>query len=379
MKRIVVAFDSFKGSLTSLEAGKAFAEGLVAVCPDAKVRIVAIADGGEGTAEAVAMNGGGVLRGVETCDALCRPIRASYAIMDEGATAIIDMAAASGLTHIDSSERNPLIASTYGTGLLVRDALMQGCRKIVVGLGGSATTDCGVGMLCALGYRFYDVDNKVLTMPIDILERVASISTVEVLPELAEATFIVASDVDIPLYGERGAAYIFAPQKGADGAMVERLDAALRHFAEVVENDHQTPIACSAGMGAAGGMGYALAKFMGGSVRPGIDMLLDMVDFEQIIAEANLVVTGEGCLDNQTLMGKAPSGVLQRATRLGVPCVAVGGKVVEGIDFVAHGFIAVYAATPHDMPLVEAMRSDVATQNLRNVAARIAEEWLATR
>lgn len=375
MKRIVVALDSFKGSLSSLEAGTAFAEGFVAACPDTEVRVVAIADGGEGTAEAVAMGGRGVLREVATCDALCRPIKASYAIMDEGATAVVAMAAASGLTHLDSSERNPLIASSYGTGLLVRDALMRGCRKIVVGLGGSATTDCGVGMLMALGYRFYNANNKELTTSIDILERVVRISTTEVMSELADATFVVASDVDIPLYGERGTAYIFAPQKGADSAMVERLDAALRHFATVVENDPQTPLACSAGMGAAGGMGYALARFMNATVRRGIDMLLDMVDFERMIADADLVVTGEGCLDSQTLMGKAPSGVLQRAERLGVPCIAVGGRVVEEVDFTAHGFAALFAVTPDDMPLDKAMQPHQAYDNVRRCATLIAQEF----
>ncbi len=375
MKRIVVALDSFKGSLTSLEAGRAFAEGFVAASPDTEVRVVAIADGGEGTAEAVAIDGRGVLREVDTCDALCRPIKASYAIMDEGATAVIAMAAASGLTHLDSSERNPLVASSCGTGLLVRDALMQGCRNIVMGLGGSATTDCGVGMLMALGYRFYDANNEELTTPIDILERVARISTSGVSPELAETTFVVASDVDIPLYGERGAAYVFAPQKGADGAMVERLDAALRHFATVVESDPKTPLACSAGMGAAGGMGYALARFMNATVRRGIDMLLDMVDFERMIADADLVVTGEGCLDSQTLMGKAPSGVLLRAQRLSVPCIAVGGRVEEEVDFSAHGFAALYAVTPHDMSLEVAMRPHQAYDNVRRCAMVVAQEF----
>ncbi|MBR2429524.1 MAG: glycerate kinase [Alistipes sp.] len=375
MRRIVVALDSFKGSLTSLEAGTAFAEGIGAVCPDVEVRVVAIADGGEGMAEAVAMSGRGVLCEVATCDARRRPIMASYAIMDEDNTAVIAMAAASGLTLLDTAERNPLVASTYGTGIMLRDALMRGCRKIVVGLGGSATNDCGVGMLMALGYRFYDADGEELTVPIDILERVSHLSDDEVIAQLAEATIVVASDVDSPLYGERGAAHVFAPQKGADSAMVERLDAALRRFATVVEGEAQTPLAHAAGMGAAGGMGYALARFMNGVIVKGVDVVLDMVDFDALIADADLVVTGEGCIDNQTLMGKAPSGVLRRAQRLGIPCIVVGGRVDESVRFERRGFAAVYAVTPVDMPLEEAMQTPRAYENVRRCAAKIAQTF----
>lgn len=371
MKRIVVALDSFKGSLTSLEAGSAFAVGFASVCGDAEVRVVVVADGGEGMAEAVVTGGRGELVEVDASDALCRPIRASYAIVNEDATAVIAMASASGITLLNEDERNPLVATTYGTGQLICDAIMRGCRRVVVGLGGSATNDCGVGMLRALGYRFFDAVGEELTTTIDILENTASISTQNVIPQLFDVEFVVASDVDAPLYGERGAARIFAPQKGADSAMVERLDAALQHFAMVAEHSAETPVAWRAGMGAAGGMGYALAKFIGAKVVRGIDVLLDMVEFDSLIADADLVVTGEGCLDNQTLMGKAPSGILVRAQRLGIPCIAIGGRVAEGVDFSA--FATVYAVTPDDMPLEVAMQRDVAYDNVRRVGIEVAQ------
>ena len=379
MNSIIVAFDSFKGSLTSIEAGRAFAQGWHEALPECEVRILSISDGGEGMTEAIAHALGGECVEVVVSDPLCRPIKASYLVVNNGSTAVISMSSAAGLTLLSAEERNPLITTTYGCGEMVADAIARGCRKIIMGLGGSATNDAGVGMLRALGYKFYDVDGKELTTTMDALERVVHISSQGVLPMLHDVEFVVAADVDSPLFGERGAAYVFAPQKGADAEGVERLDRALQHFAKVAENSEDTPVARGSGMGAAGGMGYAMKHLLGARMERGIELVLDVIGFDAMVASADLVITGEGRIDRQTLMGKAPSGVLHRAQRYGVPCVAIGGGVASDIDVERSGFKAIYAATPHAMPLEEAMRSETASINIRNTAVRIAQEWLATQ
>ncbi|MBQ2240154.1 MAG: glycerate kinase, partial [Alistipes sp.] len=290
MTRIIAAFDSFKGSLTSREAGEAFRRGYMAERPDAEVEVFTIADGGEGMAEAISEGVGGEMVSVVVSDPLGRKIEARYALINGGATAVIAMSSASGLTLLKPEERNPLIASTFGTGELIVDALERGCREIIMGLGGSATNDCGVGMLRALGYRFYDAAGEELCDTISILERVESISTAERHPLLMGVKFTAAVDVDNPLYGPTGAAHIFAPQKGASPEVVERLDMALRHYAEVVDAE----VAEVAGAGAAGGMGYALHTMLGARMRPGIEIVLALLDFERRAQGASLVVTGEG-------------------------------------------------------------------------------------
>ena len=372
MTRIIAAFDSFKGSLTSREAGEAFRRGFIAECPDAEVEVLAIADGGEGMAEAICEGVGGVMVSKVVSDPLGRKMEARYALINEGDTAVIAMSAASGLTLLPPDERNPLIASTYGTGELIVDALERGCSKIIMGLGGSATNDCGTGMLRALGYRFYDSAGEELTDTISILERVESISTAERNPLLMGVRFTAAVDVDNPLYGPTGAAHIFAPQKGASPEVVKRLDAALRHYAEVVDAES----AEVAGTGAAGGMGYALYTMLGARMRPGIEIVLSLLDFEQRAKGADLIVTGEGSIDAQTLHGKAPAGVLAAAQRHVIPTIALGGRV-ECIDqLLEGGFHAVHAITPQGQPLSAAMQRDVATQNMERAARQIAHKFI---
>ena len=368
MLRIIAAFDSFKGSLTSREAGEAFRHGFMEVHPDAEVVILSIADGGEGMAEAICEGMGGEMVTAVVSDPLGRKVEASYALVNGGNTAVIAMSAASGLTLLTPQERNPLVASTYGTGELLLDAARRGCREIVVGLGGSATNDGGSGMLRALGYRFYDAEGMELIDTISILERVQSISTAERTTLLDDISLTVAVDVDNPLCGKHGAAEVFARQKGADDAMVARLDSALRHYAIVID----AKSAESAGAGAAGGMGYAFRAVLGAQLRPGIEIVLSLVKFDDIAHGANLVVTGEGSIDAQTLHGKAPAGVLAASRRHAIPVIALGGRVDGRETLLAGGFSDVRAITPIDQPLAEAMQRDVAAENMRRAAHELA-------
>ena len=368
MLRIIAAFDSFKGSLSSREAGEAFRHGFMEVHPDAEVVILPIADGGEGMAEAICEGMGGEMVTAVVSDPLGRKVEASYALVNGGNTAVIAMSAASGLTLLTPQERNPLVASTYGTGELLLDAARRGCREIVVGLGGSATNDGGSGMLRALGYRFYDAEGMELIDTIPILERVHSISTTERTTLLDEVSLTVAVDVDNPLCGKQGATEVFARQKGADDAMVARLDSALRHYADKIDSIS----AESAGAGAAGGMGYAFRAVLGAQLCPGIEIVLSLVKFDAIARDANLVVTGEGSIDAQTLHGKAPAGVLTAARRHSIPVVALGGKVEGREALLAGGFRDVRAITPIEQQLAVAMQREVAAENMRRAARELA-------
>ena len=376
MKKIVVAFDSFKGSLSSVEASEAFIAGVRSIDPSVECRAVAIADGGEGMAEAIVASIGGALVEATALDPLGRSIVASYGLINEVATAIIPISSASGITLLTPEERNPLEATTYGTGELMLDAVKRGCRKIIIGLGGSATNDGGAGLLRALGYKFLDVNGKELTATIDVLERVASIIP-PVNSPIEGIEISVAVDVDNPLCGERGATQIYGAQKGATNAMIVRLDKALRHYADVVAKWRGEDVSNEAGMGAAGGAGFAFGALLGAMPTSGIELILSVVDFDNIIADASLIVTGEGRIDCQTVMGKAPAGVLRHAKRAGVKCIAVGGGVAWCNELRASDFDAIYAATPEGMPIAEAMKKEVATVNLQRVATSILKEFLA--
>ena len=374
MKKIVVAFDSFKGSLSSLEAAEAFVAGVKSVDASVECRVVSIADGGEGMAEAIVGSVGGEMVSASAHDPLGRSIETSYGVINQGSTAIIPISSASGITLLNPEERNPLMATTYGTGELLLDAVRRGCSKIIVGLGGSATNDGGAGLLRALGYKFVDANGVELTDTIAILEQVDRVVTPEHSP-LKGVEISVAVDVDNPLCGERGATYIYGAQKGASKDMVMRLDVAMRHYASVVANWRGEDIANMAGMGAAGGAGFAFGAVLGAMPVSGIELILSIVDFDNIVADASLVVTGEGRIDKQTVMGKAPAGVLRHAKRVGVPCIAVGGGVQWCDELRESAFDAIYAATPEGMPIAEAMKKEVATANLQRVATSILREF----
>lgn len=372
MKRITIAIDSFKGSLSSREVADAFEAGLRERIADCEVRKVSIADGGEGTVEALVETLNGNYVEARVADPLGRPIAARYGVIDGGTTAVMEMSAASGLPLLTPEERNPLLTSTYGTGEMIAHALDRGCRKFLVGIGGSATNDGGTGMLRALGFRFLDCEGAELAGGGEILERIATIDSSAVRKELSECKFIVACDVTNPLYGKEGAAYVFAPQKGADAAMVERLDQGLRTYARAIERFNGVQVDTIAGAGAAGGLGGGFKALLGARLERGIDMVLSAMHFEQIIAGSDLVVTGEGRIDRQTTMGKAPSGVLRKATAQGIPTIAIGGAVQPCKELDESGFAAVLPIVAGPIALDVAMQHDVATANVRRTAAQIA-------
>ena len=373
-KKIIVASDSFKGSLSSLGVAEAAAKAITEVCPECNVVKVDVADGGEGTMDALRGTLGGRKISIEVSDPLGRPVLASYVILDDGSTAVLEMATASGLPLLTPAERNPLKTSTFGTGQLIADALNRGCRKFLVGIGGSATNDAGMGMLQALGVRFFDVEGNLLQGRGESLELVHSIDMSSLCEGLSESEFIVACDVDAPLYGPKGAAYVFAPQKGADPDMVQQLDMGLKHFAGKVLSCNVTPgdSSYTPGAGAAGGLGFGFIAFLNARLERGIEMVLDAIGFDSIIENADLIITGEGRVDSQTLTGKTPFGVLKRAEKQDIPVVAIGGSVtLDPQAALEAGFAGVYAVTPEGMPLETAMRPDVASENISNTVRNI--------
>lgn len=370
--KIVVASDSFKGSLSSLEVADAAAKAINECIPGCCVEKVEVADGGEGTMEALHRTLGGVKVAVEVCDPLGRAITASYVKLADGVTAVLEMAVASGLPLLAPQERNPMKTSTYGTGQLIADALRKGCRKFLIGIGGSATNDAGMGMLEALGVRFLDVEGNLLHGSGESLEKVEDIDLSGVCAGLAESEFIIACDVDAPLYGPKGAACVFAPQKGADAEMVAMLNDGLEHFSSVIRRVTGKDVSDIPGAGAAGGLGGGFVAFLPARLERGIEMVLDAISFDERIRGASLIITGEGRVDFQTLTGKTPYGILKRARRQGIPVVAIGGSVALGeIETSEAGFAGVYAVTPSDMPLEEAMKPETAVRNIYDTVKNI--------
>ncbi len=369
---LTLAFDSFKGSLTSAEVADAFAEGVLSVLPTATIRKVSIADGGEGTAESLVNQLGGTWVHTKVCDPLGRPIIAQYGLINEGKTALIELAAAGGLTLLSPEERNPLLTTTYGTGQQIADALKRGARSLLIGIGGSATNDGGMGLLQALGFRFMDTEGNELYGRGDALEKVAYIDDANALPELKEADIRVACDVDNPLCGPNGAAHIFAPQKGANPEMVARLDSGLRHYAEVIKHFNGFDLNQLPGAGAAGGTGGGLAALLGAKLRRGIDLILQALRFDELIKGSDLVVTGEGRIDRQTLMGKAPAGILRAASRQGIPTLALAGCIEACPELTQSGFASILSINPPHIPLETAMQPEVARENLRRTGILIA-------
>lgn len=330
--KVIVAPDKLKGSLTAAEAATAIASGVRAAAPDAEVVVMPVADGGEGTAEALAAATGGRMVHVRARDPLSRPVDAAFALLGDGRTAVVEMARASGLALVQEKDRDPLRASTEGTGDLIAAAVSAGTRRIVVGIGGSATTDGGTGMARALGARFLDEEGRDLPVGGGSLGRLAHIDAAGVDERLrgtgaGRIEVVVACDVDNPLVGQAGTAAVYAPQKGATPADVEVLEGAMRRYAQVLERDLGADVADLPGAGAAGGLGAGLVAFFDATLRSGIDIVLDIVAFDAALAGADLVITAEGRLDAQTARGKAPTGVARRARAAGVPVVALAGAV----------------------------------------------------
>lgn len=338
---IVIASDSYKDCLSSAEVANAAAAGVRSIFPDAEIRIVPVADGGEGTVEALVDCLGGVIAKATVSDPLGRPVEAAYGIA--GDLAIIESAAACGLTLLEPSERNPMLTTTRGLGELILDALERGCRRFLVGLGGSATNDGGRGMVETPG-----------------------------LPDAAAgADFTIACDVDTPFIGPQGASRVFGPQKGASPEEVEILEARLTDYAQEILEKTGVDVRDLPGAGAAGGLGGAFRAFLGAELRRGVDMVLDAVGFDEILEGADLVITGEGCSDFQTPKGKTASGVLTRAKSKGIPTILVSGAVRHCPELDAMGFAAICAATPEGTPLAEAMMPDNAKRNITGAVESI--------
>ena len=350
--KVVVAIDSFKGCLTSKEANQAATEGIRSVFPDAEIVQIPVSDGGEGFMEAFHSAIGGELVEVTVRDPLMRPILAKYLLKDE--TAVIEIAQASGLTLLTKEERNPMVATSYGTGQLVADAVRKGAKQIIVGLGGSATSDAGIGMLRAL---------------IDTFARHGEWDDIN---ELKDIRFTIASDVKNPLCGENGAAHVFAPQKGATPEMVLLLDERARKFAQVSAKHFGYDRSEMEGAGAAGGLGYAFLQYLNAECKPGIQLLLETIQFDEIVKNADLIITGEGSADRQTLMGKLPMGILQQSGH--VPVCLIAGKICDREQLLQAGFALVECINPTGISLEEAMRKEVATRNISNTVASLSKK-----
>ena len=366
--KAVIAIDSLKGSLTSLQAGSAAAEGVRRVYPDAQIEIFPIADGGEGTVDALVTGLKGKKQAVSAMDPLGRPIVCEYGILPNG-TAVIEMSCAAGITLITKEERNPLHTTTYGVGEVIRDAIARGCRNFVIGIGGSATNDGGIGMLQALGFGILDAEGKPVSMGGKGLQEITAITTENALPELKQCRFQIACDVTNPLCGENGCSAVYGPQKGATPKMVAQMDSWLQNYADIVKtvlphSDQNMP-----GAGAAGGIGFAFAAFLNGKLVSGIDLILREIDIETHIQTADIVITGEGRLDAQTVMGKAPIGIAKIAKKYQKPVIAFSGCVTDGAKVCnSHGIDAFFPIVKGACTLEQAMDPESACKNMADTA-----------
>ncbi|MBS1230396.1 MAG: glycerate kinase [Proteobacteria bacterium] len=355
---IVVAPDSYKGSVSALGVAQAMERGILQIFPKAQVRKIPIADGGEGTVDALVAATSGKIRQAEVTGPLGEKISASWGILGDGQTAVIEMAAASGLPLVPAEKRNPRTTTSYGTGELIRAALDAGLRKIIIGIGGSATNDGGAGMARALGVRFTGDDGSELPEGGAALARLQQIDLSGLDARVGEAQITVACDVDNPLCGARGASAVFGPQKGATPQMVAELDAALAHFSACAHQATGRAVALLPGAGAAGGLGAGLMFFTAAKLRPGVEIVLEAVGFADLVKQASFVITGEGRTDFQTAFGKAPVGVAKLAKQFGVAVFCLSGGLGDGADDVlAQGIDAVMSICDRPMALEECMKS----------------------
>lgn len=370
--KVVVAIDSFKGSMSSLEAGESIAKGVKKAHKDAIVEIRPLADGGEGTVEALSIGMGGKLVNVEVTGPAGKSVNAVYGIVESSKTAIIEMSQAAGITLVSGDEKNPLYTTTFGVGEMIKDAIRKGCRHFIVGIGGSATNDCGIGMLQALGYEFLDKDGKQVGFGASGVRDIVSIKDENVIKELSECNFRVACDVNNPLCGDLGCSAIYGPQKGATKEMVADMDAWLLRYSKLVKEKYPNADSENPGTGAAGGLGYAFQNFTKSKMESGIQIVLDETRLEEYVKDADVVVTGEGRLDRQTAMGKAPIGVANIAKKYNKKVIAFSGSVTEDA-FVCneHGIDAFFPILRRIVTLEEAMKSDIAKRNLMDTTEQV--------
>ncbi|MDD5798905.1 MAG: glycerate kinase [Clostridiaceae bacterium] len=362
--KIVIAIDSLKGSLSSMEAGHAIEQGIRNVLPETKVLVKPLADGGEGTTEALVEGLGGDMVQVQVHGPLETPVNAAYGVIRESNMAIMEMAAAAGIILVGKDKR-PLDATTYGVGEMIRDAITRGCREFIIGIGGSATNDGGIGMLTALGYEFLDAEGKPAGIGAGALYKVAKICDDKVMPELKDCHFRIACDVTNPLCGENGSTYIYGPQKGVTVELRDELDHAMGAYAQVVKAYNGTDYAKTPGAGAAGGLGFAFLSFLSGELLPGIELVLNAVEMDKAMEGADLVFTGEGRLDYQTAMGKAPVGIAKMAKKHGAKVIALAGAVIEGAqECNEQGIDAYFPILRQVVTLDEAMDPATARKNM---------------
>ena len=371
--KIVIAMDSFKDSLSSIEAGTAVCSGILRVYPDAKIKVLPLADGGEGTVEALTLGMGGELQSVEVTGPLNeQKVTAQYGILRNKKTAIIEMAAAAGLTLLPSEKRNPLYTTTYGVGEILRDAINKGCRHFIIGIGGSATNDGGLGMLQALGWQMLDSVGEAVPHNAIGLERLAVIDDSTVLPALKECTFRIACDVTNPLLGQEGCSTVFGPQKGAPPNMIPIMDEWLQHYAELAKAKYPQANPQSPGAGAAGGLGFAFLTFTNAALESGINIVMKETQLEEQIAVADMVITGEGRLDGQSIMGKAPIGVAHLAKKHAKPVIAFSGCVTPEARLCnKHGIDAYFPILRQVSTLSQALEPKNAQQNMTDTVEQV--------
>lgn len=369
--KVLIAIDSFKGSLTSREAGMAAAEGIKRVYPEAVCDVLTVADGGEGTVDALMSALDGQTVTAQVSDPLGRKINCSYGITPDG-TALMEMSSAAGITLLKNEELNPMRATTYGVGEMIKDAIGRSCRRFVMGIGGSATNDGGAGMLQALGFGLLDKNGKDIPFGAEYLSCLHSISEENVMKELSDCTFRIACDVTNPLCGESGCSAVFGPQKGATAETVREMDSYLLRFAEKTKEVRPLSDKDFPGTGAAGGLGFAFKSFLGAELLSGIDLILEEIHIEEKIKEADIVITGEGRIDSQTVMGKAPGGVAEKAKKHGKPVLAFSGAVTKDAVFCNEkGIDAFFPIVRGVTTLEEAMKKDTAYSNMADTAEQV--------
>lgn len=364
--KTVIAIDSLKGSLSSMEAGYAIAEGIKRADSNAETIVRPLADGGEGTVDALVEGMNGTAQTVTVSDPLGRPISAVYGIIEESMTAIMEMSAAAGITLVTDAERNPLNTTTYGVGEMIKDAIEKNCREFIIGIGGSATNDGGIGMLQALGFGLLDKDGNQVSYGAKGLKDITTITSDNSLPQLKDCVFHIACDVNNPLCGAKGASAVYGPQKGADAAMVADMDKWLGDFAALTNEQYNKTVSKETpGTGAAGGLGFAFLAYLNGSLEPGVDLILTQTKLEEYIKDADVVVTGEGRLDFQTAMGKAPIGVAKLAKKYNKPVLAFAGSVTkDAVECNKNGIDAFFPILRGICTLEDAMKTENAQQNM---------------
>lgn len=369
--KIVIAIDSFKGSLTSLEAGDAIKEGILRVC-DAEVIIKPLADGGEGTVDALIEGMNGQTEIIKVTGPLQKQVTCKYGILNENKTAVLEMAQASGITLISKEELNPLKTTTFGLGELIKDAISKGCRNFIIGIGGSATNDGGVGMLQALGFEFQDKNGDLIGLGGKELSKIHNVNIENRMKELDDCIFKIACDVVNPLLGKEGATYIYGPQKGGTPEILEVLEKGMSNFSKIVKEKLGIEVEKIEGTGAAGGLGYGFLAFLNAHLESGIEIILKEINFEEVIKDADYVITGEGKLDLQTSMGKGPIGVAKLAKKYGVKVIAFAGAVTEeAIKCNEEGIDAYFSIVNGPISLEDSMNKDMARKNMVNSVVQV--------